>query len=97
MPVPTGDVELFIDGAPIVDLPLDANGNASDPYIVPVSTTPGQHTIMANYSGDSNYPPASGQAILTVTQGTQSTSVSVTLTPSTVAQGGSVTISISVT
>src|SRR5262249_47940740 len=57
-PVPTGTVQLVVDGPPSgTPVPL-ADGVASS---TPTSTLPvGTHTVMASYSGDPNYRPSNG-------------------------------------
>jgi uncharacterized repeat protein (TIGR01451 family) len=70
--IPTGTVQFFRDGKPqpFATVSLDATGHAS----TTISLDPGQHTITAKYTGDSNYNPSSGSL-------TQTASSSVPLAP----------------
>ena len=98
--VPTGTVTVAIPG--IVNFgtaTLDGSGNASLSGGFPLTTSPGAYPMVANYSGDSVYPPIQNQQIgtITVTAPLAQATLAATFTPASVPAGGSVSISIAVT
>lgn len=82
-PVPTGTVQLAIDGinngSPLT---LDGSGNIQGNIDIS-SLTPGGHQLQANYSGDSNYPPAGGSVNFQAGDGTATVTVTAAVNGST--------------
>lgn len=59
--IPTGQIQLLLDGAPLGD-PVDLNsGQAASAPIVDIST--GEHTLQALYSGDENFAASTSAPI----------------------------------
>ncbi|MDB5321862.1 MAG: hypothetical protein JWN40_3493, partial [Phycisphaerales bacterium] len=85
---PTGSVQFQIDGVNF-GAPLTLNsGTANSPTTS--SLSPGQHTFTALYSGDANVTPGSGSSVTQIVA-QQSTSISVTSSPSPSVFGQAVT------
>jgi hypothetical protein len=88
---PTGTVRFYCDGA-LLGTANVSGGNAS---FATAGLTAGSHTILAVYSGDSNFGGSSASLNLTVNQG--QAFVSVQAAPSSVSVGQSFNIDVSVT
>jgi hypothetical protein len=91
-PIPTGTVTFTVDGTPIgTAITIGPSGGATSPPVPGLA--PGTHTVVATYSGDSNYT-GSPSAPLTITIGCASTikgsSGSITVSGSTCVQGGTI-------
>ncbi|PYV96250.1 MAG: hypothetical protein DMG89_18325 [Acidobacteria bacterium] len=85
--IPTGAVQFADNTDSLGSFALNSGGNTSTPQGV-FRLTPGQHPIVANYSGDSSFNASSSAALnLTIAKGATTTS----LTPSatTIGQGSS--------
>jgi subtilase family serine protease len=97
---PTGAVTLTDGGKPLNDFPNAQNLNATNVANLndrgfaedqPVSLPVGSHSVVASYPGDASYnASASNTLSVTVTQAT--TSIAVTPSPTSIASGGSVTL-----
>jgi Pro-kumamolisin, activation domain/Bacterial Ig-like domain (group 3) len=102
---PTGAVTLTDGGKPLNDFPRAQNLNVTNVANLndrgfaedqPVSLPVGSHTVAASYPGDASYnASASNSLSVTVTQAT--TSIAVTPSPTSIASGGSVTLTALVT
>jgi sugar lactone lactonase YvrE len=66
--VPTGTVNFSVDGGAAVAEPLNGIGNAAYSTATPAL---GQHTVVANYSGDAHFAASSGTLAQIVTAGLQ--------------------------
>ena len=77
---PTGTVTFMLDGA-VVGSPQAINATSLTPNITIPSPSLGTHTVLAIYSGDTNYATASSTAV-TITVA-QVTPTALTLTPAT--------------
>jgi YD repeat-containing protein len=86
----TGTVE-FIDGNTSLGIAPISGGTAS---LVANSVSVGTHTIVANYSGDATYQPATASTTLTVSQLTSSTTLNA---PTDAILGSTVSLTASVT
>jgi YVTN family beta-propeller protein len=71
------------------------NNNQCGVQYTPSTVGTGSHKITASYAGDSNNQPSSSHAVLTVAQFITTTTIS--LNPSSVAAGGTTTVSVTVT
>jgi hypothetical protein len=97
---PTGAVTLTDNGKALNDFPSAQNPNVTNVANLndrgfaedqPVSLPVGSHSVVASYPGDSSYnASASNTLSVTVTQAT--TSIAVTPSPTSIASGGSVTL-----
>lgn len=87
---PTGTVT-FSEGADILGTALLAGGAAT---VTTDVLTVGSHTIMATYNGDANYVGSSAQATETVSM--TAPTVALTVTPATITEGQSVTLTAAV-
>src|SRR5205814_2713996 len=78
---PTGTVTFVVDGQNQSPVPLDGNGNA---VLTLSNLSAGQHTVTANYPGNTNFGPSSAPVPVTQTvmQAGSSTTASSTLNPS---------------
>lgn len=95
-PPPTGSVTFTSDGQPIGQaVPLSSGiASISGSGLIPA---PGPHVIAAIYSGDPYYQSSlSGPQSFTVNAGDLASTASITVAPSTVAQGTSVTVTASI-
>jgi hypothetical protein len=97
---PTGTVTLTDKGVALLDFPNAQNVNASNIANLnhqgfaedqPIQLSPGAHSIAASYSGDASYT-ASASNTLSVTITQAATTTVVTPSPTSVASGGSVTL-----
>jgi hypothetical protein len=101
---PTGTVALTDKGVALLDFPNAQNANASNIANLnhlgfaedqPIQLPPGAHSIAASYSGDVSYGASSSNTLaVTITQA--STTTVVTPSPTSVASGGSVTLTATV-
>lgn len=91
-PVPTGSVSL-LDGATVLDTETLVDGAAT---LSAGALSEGPHTLTVQYSGDTNYDPATSEAI-PVTITTATTTVTVTKSATTTVWGESVTFTSTVT
>jgi uncharacterized repeat protein (TIGR01451 family) len=91
--VPTGTVQ-FKNGATNLGSPvtLDASGRAT--YITSLST--GSHTVSAEYNPTGNFGPSTGQITQTVYASTSPT-IAKAFSPSTIQQGGTSTVTLTLT
>jgi hypothetical protein len=94
MPKPTGTVTFYVDGHAGATAALSAT---LSPPIASVSNSslsvgPGPHLINAVYSGDTLYQSSSDTGAFTITTATAVSVTTLTITPSTVAQGTAVTV-----
>jgi len=65
-PTPTGTVQMYIDNsAPFTTQFLNSVGSTAGSDDI-TGLAPGNHTLFALYSGDSNYPSATGSVDFTV-------------------------------
>jgi len=103
-PCPTGAVTLTDNGSALKDFPnaqtpnasgvanLNERGFAEDQLI---QLPPGSHSIAASYPGDASYNASSSNTLtVTITQATTTTAV--TASPTSIASGGSVTLTATV-
>ena len=90
---PTGTLSLTIDGTTAASALALANGSATYTF---TSTTVGAHTIVAAYSGDTNYATSTSTLVLT-TGGLQATATTLSAATSSPVAGVADTISIAVT
>jgi hypothetical protein len=60
---PTGQVIFSVDGTAVSTVPLNATGHA---VYATGSLSPGQHTVAANYSGDTAFSPSSANILETI-------------------------------
>jgi hypothetical protein len=101
---PTGAVTLMDNGNPLKDFPnaqnpnvtgvanLNERGFAEDQLI---QLPPGSHSIAASYPGDASYNASTSNTLsVTITQATTTTAV--TASPTSIASGGSVTLTATV-
>ncbi|MCQ8188739.1 Ig-like domain-containing protein [Streptomyces rugosispiralis] len=88
---PTGNVTFVITGGPTVTGTL--SGGTTSVTVPNLSV--GAHTVLGNYSGDTNFSPSTGTNVILVVQSATTTSVSSTPNPSTL--GESVTFTATVT
>ena len=65
-PTPTGTVQFLVDGTALGSAVTLASGNATSPSTTLLGA--GNHTIEADYSGDSNYSASSGTYTQVVNQ-----------------------------
>ena len=56
----------LLDGTAVTTIRTTASGGVSVPYVIPSTTTVGNHTISFWFAGDSTYAAAQGSATLTV-------------------------------
>jgi hypothetical protein len=101
---PTGNVTLTDNGAALLDFPNAQNANASNIANLndrgfaedqPIQLLPGSHSIAASYSGDNSYG-ASSSNMLSVTITKAATATQVVPNVSSIASGGSVTLTATV-
>jgi hypothetical protein len=92
--IPTGTVDVSVDGGTAVTETLTANGT----YVYSTTfTTAGTHTVTADYSGDTTHASSSASATITAAGTTSgSGSFSISATNITVAQGSAGTSTITV-
>jgi hypothetical protein len=83
--IPTGSVQFGDSTAGLGAFPLNSEGNASTPQGIFILTA-GQHAIVAGYSGDSSFN-ASSSAAVNVTIAKGPTTISLTPSAATIAQG----------
>ena len=96
-PLPTGSITFLSDGQPAGPSVTLASATASATNYN-LTIAPGTHLITAVYSGDPNYKSsASAPASFTLGSAALPTTTSVTLTPSTAAQGTPVVIAAAIT
>jgi hypothetical protein len=81
LPVPTGSVDFYVDGAFVATANM-SGGSAS--YTDSNSLVAGQHTIVASYSGDSRYAPKSFSVIHTIQPPVYATHTTLAVSPLTV-------------
>lgn len=82
--VPTGSVNLSVDGTSFNTVTLSSSGtSATSTYTVPscTATTSCTHTVIATYSGDTNFTTATATLVLTVPTTSTAASGSIALTP----------------
>ncbi|MFT4112826.1 protease pro-enzyme activation domain-containing protein [Silvibacterium sp.] len=93
---PTGTLTILVDGTTETSSLALSSGTATYSFS---STTSGDHTIVATYSGDSTYAASTGTVIVDVGGTTSSSSGSFTLTATnvTLTQGNSGTSTVTVT
>lgn len=90
--IPTGFVQFVIDGVSTFVLPLDAQGQAQ---IFQFDLTPGDHTITAEYLGDTRFNPSGPAAVSqTVNKAGTTTNLFTSVNPSVI--GESVTFTATV-
>ncbi|AEM87164.1 beta strand repeat-containing protein [Streptomyces violaceusniger] len=75
---PTGTVTFVITGGPVLTGMLDATGQAC---VTTSDLTAGSYTVTATYAGDTGVASSTGSASFTVGQGTSTTTVSVSPSP----------------
>ena len=78
--VPTGTVQLSVDGSAYGSAVTLSNGSAAFPAYSTTGLTAGNHTFTASYSGDTNYAASKGSVVVAVTS---TSTASFTLTPAT--------------
>lgn len=77
-PAPTGNVDFFLDGTLAATVPL-SSGTAS--FVFTATLTPGAHQVVATYSGDTTYSPASANQPHTVNRQVFATQTVLTASP----------------
>jgi hypothetical protein len=80
-PTPTGSAEFDVDGNVLGTAPL-AGGIAN--FVSSEALNPGQHTVVATYSGDSTYAAKSFSAFLNIIPPTYTTQTALVATPASV-------------
>jgi Pro-kumamolisin, activation domain/Bacterial Ig-like domain (group 3) len=95
---PTGTVTFIVDGLAKTAPTL----STASPYTATYTTnfaTSGKHTVYVTYSGDSTYTQSTSSivSVAVVSQGTQPTTTAVVASPTTVALGGSLTLTATIT
>ncbi|MFT4212463.1 MAG: Ig-like domain-containing protein [Microbacterium sp.] len=84
---PAGDVTVSVDGTEVGTATLDADGTAT--LTLPSDLAVGSHTVTATYATGSGFEGSTGEATLEVTAAVPTLTVS----PGSVAAGGTVTVS----
>jgi hypothetical protein len=91
-PLPTGTITFASDGL-LVTTPVTLISGTATLSTPNITITPGTHLITAIYSGDSNYQSSvSAASSFTLNAGTQPSTTTIAVTPSTAAQGTTVTV-----
>jgi len=90
---PAGQVLSFwVDGAQVGTGTTDGAGIARCPYTIDATATNGDHVIAAIFGGNTGFAANEGEGVLTVT--VPPTSLTLTLSPASVASGGTVTAAV---
>jgi hypothetical protein len=91
-PTPSGTITLFANGAPVLSATVDASGGA----ILTTSSLPlGTNDLLAQYSGDSNYPGSDSPHISQiVNRNNSTTTLTSSVNPSRVGQAINLTVNV---
>jgi RHS repeat-associated protein len=87
----TGAVLFGLPGQPTSGLTLDANGNVIFENQLPGAPI-GSYTLQASYLGDINFAPAAATATVNVSSQLSTPTITASISPSVIRNGGSVTV-----